>query len=260
MLGANRQKGWSLASVSHVRSLSLALNDADPIGIFFRDDGYSMYATDLNSRVSEYSLTSPWNISTASYLRNFIAVQATQPLGMFMRPDGTEMYLVSVFHGRIAQYSLSTPWNISTASHTRNLSVSATDAGAQSVFFVASGDIMYLLGSGNDKVYRFNLSTPWDISTASFVNDFSVFDEDIVSGGLFFSPDGLRFFVVGSSGDEVNEYSMSTAWDISGASYVRVVSISAQDTSPRNMFIGNDGMAMYVIGQVGREVNEYSLG
>lgn len=224
-----------------------------------------MYATDLQSRVSEYSLSSPWNISTASYLRNFIALQTTYPLGMFMRPDGTEMYLASGADDQIAQYSLSTPWNISTASHTRNLSVSATDAGAQSVFFVASGDIMYLLGSENDKVYRFNLSNPWDISTASFVNDFSVFNENPATlmttpDGLFFSPDGLRFFVVVSFGDEVNEYSMSNAWDISTASYVRVVSISAQDRNPRSMFIGNDGMAMYVIGRVGREVNEYSLG
>jgi hypothetical protein len=262
MLGANRRKGWSLASVTHRHSVSVASQDSDPIAIFFRDDGRSMYVAGASeSKVGEYSLSSPWNVSTASYLRDAdVAAQSLQPTGMFMRPDGTDMYLTSAFYDRISQYALSTPWNISTASHVRNLSVSARDGTATDVFFAANGDIMYLLGAGNDSLYRYDLSTPWNISTASFVNSFSVAAQDTFPVGAFFSPEGLSFFVVGNNGQEVNEYSMSTAWDISTASYIRVASISADDAEPRGIFIGSDGMTMYVIGQTGAEVNEYSLG
>jgi hypothetical protein len=39
-------------------------------------------------------------------------------------------------------------------------------------------------------------------------------------------------FVVGSSGDDVNEYALSTGFDVSTASFTDAFSISAQETNP----------------------------
>ena len=36
-------------------------------------------------------------------------------------------------------------------------------------------------------------------------------------------------FIVGSTGDDVNEYSLSTAFDVSTASYVRIFSVQTQE-------------------------------
>ena len=58
----------------------------------------------------------------------------------------------------------------------------------------------------------------WDLSTASWVQNFSVSTEGAQAGGLYFNPNGTRFYVVGSLRDEVTEYNMTTAWDISTAS------------------------------------------
>ena len=58
----------------------------------------------------------------------------------------------------------------------------------------------------------------YDISTATFVQDFSVATQDLTPRGLVFNSDGTKMYVVGDSGNDINEYSLSTALDISTAS------------------------------------------
>ena len=42
-------------------------------------------------------------------------------------------------------------------------------------------------------------------------------------------------FIVGSGGNEVNEYSLSSAFDVTSASYVHGFFSSSQDLIPRNI-------------------------
>jgi DNA-binding beta-propeller fold protein YncE len=65
-------------------------------------------------------------------------------------------------------------------------------------------------------------------------------------------------FVVGDAGNEVNEYSLSTAFDVSTASYVTLKSVSAE-TSPSGMSFNNDGTKMFIIGYNSDHVSEYDL-
>ena len=55
--------------------------------------------------------------------------------------------------------------------------------------------------------YEFKLSTGFDVSSASYVGSFDISSQETVPNGLTFNNDGTKMFVVGSSGDEVNEYS-----------------------------------------------------
>jgi hypothetical protein len=50
---------------------------------------------------------------------------------------------------------------------------------------------------------------------------------------LAFNNDGTKMFIVGDTGDDVNEYTLSTGFDVSTASYSQNFSISAQETSPQ---------------------------
>jgi hypothetical protein len=43
--------------------------------------------------------------------------------------------------------------------------------------------------------------------------------------------------LLGFSGDDVNEYDLSTAWDISTASYLQNFSVIAQETSPQGCLL-----------------------
>jgi 6-phosphogluconolactonase (cycloisomerase 2 family) len=240
---------------------SVAAQETNPTGLFFKPDGSKMYVTGSADNVSEYDISLAWDISTASFVQNFsVSAQETQPQGLFFKPDGTKMYLVGYSGGDVNEYDLSTAWDISTASYVQNFSVSTQDAAMNGVFFKSDGSKFYLSGTASDSIYSYSLTSPWDISTASYVHNFSVYSQDSQPSDLFFKPDGTKMYVSGTVNDSVNEYSLTTAWDISTASYVQSFSVAAQETAPNALFLGDNGTKMYVIGQDSSSVWQYTTG
>ncbi len=67
---------------------------------------------------------------------------------------------------------------------------------------------MFITGSTGDDVNVYNLTTPWDISTAAFVNVFSVAGQDITPSGIYIKPDGTKMYIVGSTNDAVYQYTV----------------------------------------------------
>ena len=66
-------------------------------------------------------------------------------------------------------------------------------------------------------------------------------------------------YVVGNTGDDINEYDLTTAFDVSTASYVQNFSVAAQDGIPSGMAFNDDGTKMYIVGDQHNKVYEYSL-
>ena len=79
---------------------------------------------------------------------------------------------------------------------------------------------MFLTGNNGDDVNEYTLSTGFDVSTASFVDSFDISSQEGGPRYLAFSADGTKMFVVGVLGDDVNEYTLSTAFDVSTSSFV----------------------------------------
>jgi DNA-binding beta-propeller fold protein YncE len=66
-----------------------------------------------------------------------------------------------------------------------------------------------------------------------------------------FNNDGTKMFVVDDGSNAIREYTLSTGYDISTASYDSFFSVSSQDTSPRGLAFNNDGTKMFVAGWMG---------
>jgi sugar lactone lactonase YvrE len=253
---------WVVVEVptpSLVQSFSVVGQDTAPVDLFFKPDGTKMYVLGFaGDDVNEYSLSTAWDISTASYVQNFsVATEETAPTGLFFKDDGTRMYIIGQTGNDVNEYSLSTAWDISTASYVQNFSVATQETSPNGIFFKPDGTKMFVIGESGDDVNEYSLSTAWDISTASFVQVFSVATQDTSPTGLFFTPDGTRMFILGDSDDDINLYLLSTAWDISTADFVELFSVGAQDTSPAGLFFKSDGTRMYVSGKTNASVYEY---
>ena len=119
---------------------------------------------------------------------------------------------------------------------------------------------MFTVGAVGDSVYEYTLATSFDVSTASFVDSFSVAAQEAVPLGLAFSSDGTTMFVAGLIGAGVNEYTLTTSFDASTASFVDSFSVAAQETVPRGLVFNTDGTTMFVVGDSGDSVYEYQLG
>jgi len=214
--------------------------------------------------VYSYTLSTAWDVSAASF--DFptegyfsVAAQETSPQGIFFKPDGTKMYVLGASGDDVNEYDLSTAWDVSTASYLQNFSVAAQDTVPTGVFFKPDGTKMYVIGATGDDVNEYDLSTAWDVSTASYLQNFSVAAQEISPTGIFFKPDGTKMYVIGSTGDDVNEYTLSTTWDVTTASYLQNFSVAAQEATPQGIFFKPDGTKMYILGNSGDDVNEYTL-
>jgi DNA-binding beta-propeller fold protein YncE len=232
-----------------------------PQGVTFKPDGTKMYVIGSSSdSVHEYSLSTAWDITTASHAQSYsVATSASYPQGVTFKTDGTKMYVVDSAGDSVIEYSLSTAWDVTTASSVESFSVTNEDGTPVAISFKPDGTKMYFFGQNNDSVYEYSLSTAWDISTASYVQSFSVATEAETVRGFFFKPDGTKMYVADDEGDDVKEYSLSTAWDISTASYNQSFSVATQETSPAEVSFKDDGTKMYVIGYSTDSVYSYSL-
>ena len=103
-------------------------------------------------------------------------------------------------------------------------------------------------------------SVGYSISSAVYDNkSFDVSAQETGGSGIFLKPDGTKVYICGFTGDEINEYDLSTAYDISTASFNQLFSISTQETSARQVFFKPDGTIMYVIGVINDTVYQYTL-
>ena len=242
---------------------SVAAQETVPLGIFFKPEGDKMYIIgSTGDDVNEYDLGTYFDTSTAVFLQSFsVAAQDVTPQNLFFKPDGTKMYTLGAANNRdVSEYNLSTAWNVSTASHSQNFSVNPQEVSPKGLFFKSEGDKMYIIGTSGDDVNEYDVSTAWDISTASFNQNFSVSAQESSPQDVFFKPDGTKMYVLGSTGDDVNEYDLSTAWDISTTSFLQLFSVRSQMTAPRGIFFKPDGTETFVVGATSDRVFTYSLG
>ena len=158
--------------------------------------------------INEYDLSTAWDVRSSTF-NSATGVEASQITGLFFKPDGTKMYFSDSIGGVVYEVELSTAWDVSTRSgSSQSFDVSAQETQTKEVFFKPDGTKMYIIGYVGDDVNEYDLSTAWDVTTASFLQLFSVAAQEIQPNGLFFEDDGTQMFVVGQGKDRVFTYSL----------------------------------------------------
>jgi 6-phosphogluconolactonase (cycloisomerase 2 family) len=101
----------------------------------------------------------------------------------------------------------------------------------------------------------------YDISTATFTQiALDVSAQETSPRCMIFNNDGTVLYVTGQNADNINEYALSTAYDISTATFTQIaLDVSAQESQPQSMIFNNDGTVLYVMGASGDDINEYAL-
>jgi DNA-binding beta-propeller fold protein YncE len=138
--------------------------------------------------------------------------------------------------------------------------VSSQASSPQGLAFKPDGTKMYV-ANYNTGVYEYNLSTGFDLSTASY-NQFGAKDSGQTSqiSSISFSPNGDKAWIVDYGNDDIDEYDLSTAWDISTLSYSRSFSVASQATLPTFVIFKTDGSKMYVMDSITDTVYQYTTG
>jgi len=258
--------GWGLNTTKDVSS-----NSPTPTGVAFKYDGTKMFLTD-GSKVLSYTLSSAWDISTASFSDSLDLSSETLDLeDLAFKPDGTKLFVIENYNVKVYSYDLSTAWTISSAS--LDTSTDVRDAGPTGLTFNNDGSKMTICTVDDQWVASYDLSSNWDVSTASLGEGGPFYDAGLTPPGpktlrgLAYNNTGGKLFIVDDSFNPliidnrstIYIYTLSTAFDISTASIQRTI---GSFDRPRGIVIaGKDEFetSLYVT-QFSQEVLWYDRG
>jgi hypothetical protein len=259
--------GLDISSASYDSvSVSVSANISTGVTTFqFKPDGTKLFILDgTDDDVSEYALSTAWDITTATFTRDysFSGLGLANPTGLNFDDDGSQMYLIQASSAAdIYEFTLSSNWDLSSVTSLGSQTdVSTQLSSPRDMFISPDGTKMYVIGVTTDAIFQYSLSPAWDISSASYDSiSLSVSARDIAPSRIHFSNDGKKLLVFGLVSEDIFQYTLSTAWDLSTATYDSILfAADGQEATPRDVAINTDETKMYIIG-TGRVVYQYSL-
>ena len=230
-----------------------------------------MYVTDnTGTQIEEFILSTAWNISTAtdsgSPLNIEDADSGNNIEDIAFNSDGTKMFLVdrgadntsSGARGDfIMEYTLSIAYDISTATYSgdgERLNVGSQTQNPEDMAFNTDGTKLFVLQNKNDdSVLEYTCSIGFDVSSCSHASS----DLALVNGSgtaldasdaFEFSSDGTTMFIADPGSDLIQQYTLSTAWDVSSSTHAKTFDISSQEPNARGLAFDKDGNKLYVTG------------
>ena len=199
-------------------------------GIVLKDDGSTMLigsmAGTLNDFVIQYDLGTAFtidsNVTVSSSSSDNLDVNPPESLigGLSVAGGGTKVYTFGRSSNEVNRFDLTTAWDLSTGgSAVSSFNTSSQISNVYDGHMKDDGTEMYVVGYHPDNVYQYTLSTANNLSTASLTNTFDISGKVSVCGGIHFESNGYAFVVADASSDKLHKYNLSTAWDVSTATF-----------------------------------------
>jgi len=171
--------------------------------IDFSSDGTKMIVLDRDlGDAFQYNLSTAWDVSTASLNSSHttFGTEDATPQSLIFNNDGTIVYMVGETNDTVYQYDgMTTPWTFdgSFAFDSKSKDVSSEAGNPAGVDFNADESVMFILdnAAGDRTIYQYTLSTPGDVSTASFASISFDTGLDSVTEIRFKITDGFTFYI-----------------------------------------------------------------
>lgn len=140
-------------------------------------------------------------------------------------------------------------------------SIASKTTGPTGIIMSADGKTLWTSETSiGDNIDEYRLSIPFEISSAKWRRSISLTGSSINPSGLFFKPDGTKMYTIDYTDNMVDEWNLSSPWDIMTAVYLQSFDVTAKEASPIGLFFKEDGLKMYVTGQASLGIHEYNLG
>ena len=205
------------------------------------------------------------DIASATFVQSKdVFSDISSPGGIWVNSDGTAIFLSGTSFSTedvVYTYDLRVAYDLSTAvrsvAKTFTMGNSDFTITPHDLVFKPDGSMLFVVGSyfdlntfdQGDSLYSFSLSTPFDVSTAVLANRarFDISAEEDFTSGVELNNDGSKIFIIGKTNDQVVEYNLSVAYDITTASLGNTFSVNVETGSPESFRFSLDGLMMYAV-------------
>ena len=253
---------FDVSTATYVRKYSVESGNSTLTDVEFSNDGTKMFIVGGNrDDVTPYALIRAFDLTHVSPFGAAFSLSPYNPAPQSLEfsNDGTKMFVVGIARDNVTGYALSTAFDVSTATYVNAFNVRSEDHNPQGLAFSNDGTKMFVVGQINKHVYEYTLPTAFDVSTAVHVYSFPIGSDALDPFDVEFSNDGTKMFVVDRNLNNVHQYTLSTAFDVSTAVHVNAFNVGFEENSPRGVAFSNNGTKMFVVGSHSSNVNEYAL-
>ncbi|NCW10029.1 MAG: hypothetical protein EBW40_09850, partial [Gammaproteobacteria bacterium] len=237
--------------------------EAEPRSVTFNNDGTKMFVIGYaGDDVNEYTLSTGFDLSsTVTHVDTYNASgDVSFPTGLTFNSDGTKMFILDNTGNDVNEYTLTTGFDLSsTITLVKTLSISSQENTPLGITFNNDGTKMFIAGDGGD-IHEYTVSNGFDLtSTVTFIDTFSTVNEESFPTSIKFNTDGTTMFVTGVTSDSLIQYTLSSGFDVSTASFTDKYNITSDDNYPTSLDFNDDGSKIFVAGDQNNNIREYSL-
>tara|TARA_R110000868_G_scaffold41509_4_gene141815 strand:- start:4237 stop:6690 length:2454 start_codon:yes stop_codon:yes gene_type:complete len=254
--------GWSYTGKT------LDINTEQPVatGVYLADSGRKLYITGSNGDfIDRYELSTPYDVTSAGTKTVSGNVGDTNPQDLVIADSGTKAYILGTQNDVIRHFTLGAgdadPYDITSWSLANAVDITSTDNSPTGFDIKADGTKVWIVGTQNDSIYQFTMSTPFDISTIGNLVTYDLTADNINNPtGISVSADGSRLHVLGQGGDDITRYDLSTAHSIASSSITRFNNfyVGFEGIAPQGLWIDESNKIVLVVDSTLNSVQQYT--
>jgi hypothetical protein len=263
--------GWNLASATYTgKSFDLTsylpVGNAGTVILNAAQDKMYVLARSTSQYMYQFILSTPGDISTAGTPTGPYVIgagSADYPSSVRWKADGLAMFVsVQTATAGCTKISVATAFDLTSARATvGTLTPSGYGVNPMSQWMDSTGTHVFILMLSTQLVIHYTLSTPFDVTTGTYIDQLSVGGTDSDPWGIELKPDGTKLYITGNTNNKVYQYSMPTPFSFTGASKdAAELDISSQVTDVKSIYIEPVlGFDAYIVDQSTRYVYQYLL-
>ena len=257
--------GWDVAILEEtdkILNTSNYTSNARSIDLVANDSRLYVHARSTQNVVS-YELETPGDISSAVFVNEFdtspylgTKSQSSVGHGFYIERDYLErMWLWN--RTEVWQFDLSTSGDISTATKSGYKDLSNYVTRGHDIDFRPDGKVFYVEDRVQETVHQFSLSEPWNIETLNWEYTLDISSRHSAVRGIEFDPTGKIMFLLDTSLQEIQQYKLDEAWEISTATFEKATPISF--SNPRGLTWNENGTSAYVMNASNGRITQYDM-
>lgn len=183
----------------------------------------------------------------------------SETFSFFIKPDGLTVFALHTTV--VEEHPLTVPWDVATVQPEVNMfSITGQTTTAFGLYFKDDGTKMFINGAPEEELFEYDLSTPWDITTAVFNSvslDLSAVPVSDIIRNCVFSQDGDFAFI--TTGTSLFSYALDTDWDAGSNTTSPVIFTPDAPILVDSVAFKSEGQKMYIGHSIMDEVHEFDL-
>ena len=265
-------KPFDLQTITFAKYVNVVNTGANVSGVIIQDmditpDGKRVFLLinngNVDNKITYFDLDIPWDvssyrsavgISTSNYYwfpDQTSSTRKNDPRGLQFSPDGMSFTIgYALPKYGIHEYKMDRPYEINTAKPCcENLFIyNQSEDDGEGMFMSRDGSKFYTIASTGD-VHRYDIpkATPYNLNEAVYNgNTVDISGDDGSMFGIYFKDDGTKMYTCGKGNDNVYEYTLSTAWDVTTKGSATTFDVSSESTAPSDIEFSRDGSIMII--------------